>query len=69
MLLEPLRDHPEELHKFREEHLYAPLPGTRKAKRKAQADSLAQFGVDINNIEVRRVSKKGSRTDGAGQGE
>lgn len=65
MLLEPLRDHPEELRKFREEHLCAPLPGSRKAKKKAQADALAQFGVDMKNVKVRRVPKKGAVTDGA----
>lgn len=64
MLLEPLRDHPEELRKFREEHLYAPLPGSRESKRKAQADALAQFGVDINNLQVKRVPKKGAVPDG-----
>lgn len=65
MLLEPLRDHPEELRKFREEHLYAPLPGTRKAKRRAQAAALAQFGVDMNNLKVKRVKKKAVVPDGA----
>jgi hypothetical protein len=64
MLLEPLRDHPEELRKFREEHLYAPLPGSRKAKRKAQADALSQFGVDMSNIKVKRVPKKKPVLDG-----
>lgn len=52
MLLEPLRDHPEELDKFRRDVLYAPLPGTRKAKRKAQAAAMAQFGVDLDNVKV-----------------
>ena len=64
MLLEPLRDHPEELRKFREEHLYAPLPGSRKAKKKAQADALSQFGVDMSNIKVKRVPKKKPVLDG-----
>jgi hypothetical protein len=64
MLLDPLRDHPEEMRKFRDEVLYAPLEGSRKAKRKAQADALAQFGVDMSNVKVRRVPKK----DGGGLG-
>jgi hypothetical protein len=58
MLLDPLRDHPEEMRKFRAEVLYAPLEGTRKAKRKSQADTLAQFGIDLDKVKTRRVPKK-----------
>jgi hypothetical protein len=54
MLLDPLRDHPEEMRKFRDEVLYAPLEGSRKAKRKAQAAALAAMGLDIKSL-----SKKG----------
>jgi hypothetical protein len=50
MLLDPLRDHPAEMSKFRTEVLYAPLEGSRKAKRKAQADALAQFGIDMSKV-------------------
>ena len=50
MLLDPLRDHPEEMRKFRDDVLYAPLPGSRKAKRKAQAAALAAMGLDIGSL-------------------
>lgn len=65
MLLEPLRDHPEEMRKFRDEVLYAPLEGTRKAKRKAQAETLARFGVDLTKVKPQRLPKKPSVPDGA----
>lgn len=59
MVLDPLRDHPEELRKFRDEVLYAPLPGSKKAKRRAQADALAQFGVnDISKVRPGKPKKK-----------
>lgn len=64
MLLEPLRDHPEEMRKFREDHLYAPLPGTRKAKKKAQSETLAQFGVDMAKLNVKRLKGKDAVPDG-----
>jgi hypothetical protein len=66
MLLEPLRDHPEEMTKFRTEVLYAPLEGSRKAKRKAQADALAQFGIDLDKVKVGKVPAKKAARDAAG---
>lgn len=50
MILEPLRDHPEQMRKFRDETLYAPLPGTKQAKRKASLGALAAMGVDPKSI-------------------
>ena len=39
--------------------LYAPLPGSKKAKRRAQADALAQFGVkDISKVRPGKPKKK-----------
>lgn len=52
MLLEPLMGHPEELAKFRAETLYAPLEGSRAAKKRAQAAALASSGIDINALQV-----------------
>lgn len=50
MILEPLRDHPEELRKFRDEVLYAPLAGSRLAKKKASLGALAAMGVDPKSV-------------------
>lgn len=52
MILDPLRDHPEELRKFRDDVLYAPLPGSRQAKRRATAGALAAMGVDPKNVKA-----------------
>lgn len=51
-LLEPLRKHPEELAKFRETHLYAPLPGTKQSKKAAKANALAAMGIDPKNVKA-----------------
>ena len=71
VLLAPLRDHPEEFNRFRDEVLYAPLEGSKKAKKRAQADALAQMGVDINAMQagtgmgrkVRQAAKKAKKKD------
>lgn len=68
MLLEPLRDHPEEMRKFREEHLYAPLPGTRQAKKRASLGALAAMGVDPKKVRpgmgLGKLSRSKSREKG-----
>ena len=51
-LLEPLESHPEELRKFRDETLYAPLEGSVLAKKRAKANALAAMGVDINAVKA-----------------
>ena len=51
-LMEPLVEHPEEFRKFREEVLYAPLEGSKKAKQRAQRAALAGMGIDIDTIKA-----------------
>lgn len=71
-LLEPLVGHPDEFKKFREEVLYAPMEGSKKAKQRAQAAALAAMGLDIATVQAgqgmgravkARVPKKKEGTD------
>lgn len=50
LLLEPLAQHPKQRDEFVRDHLYAPLPGSRKARKRAQAMALAQMGIDIDKV-------------------
>lgn len=68
MILEPLRDHPEQMRKFRDEHLYAPLPGTRQAKRKASLGALAAMGVDPSMIRPGMGAGKRTRSKSTPKG-
>jgi len=50
VLLAPLVEHPEQLDKFRRETLYAPLPGSKTAKKKAKLSALAAMGIDPKSV-------------------
>lgn len=69
LLLEPLRDHPEEMRRFRQESLYAPLPGTRQAKKRASLGALAAMGVDPKKVKPGMGLGKLSRSKSRAKGE
>ena len=60
-LLEPLFGHPEEFQKFRNESLYAPLQGSKAAKRRAQREALAAMGVNLEGAHAGFGAGRGNR--------
>ena len=57
LLMTPLERHPEEFAKFRDEVLYAPMEGTKAAKRRAQREALAAMGVDLDEIVAQHAKR------------
>lgn len=52
LLLRPLQHDPAKADEFRHDVLYAPLPGSKEAKRRATMDVLAAMGVSLEEVQA-----------------
>lgn len=70
LMVEPLAGQPDKLAEFVDDVLYAPLPGSAEAKRKAKADALKEAGIP-NMAAVRRMleERQAAAEAAAAQGE
>lgn len=58
VLLEPLKGDPERLQTFIDDHLYAPLPRTAKARKVAQSSALAALGFNLEQAQALAIKDR-----------
>ena len=63
LLLRPLQDHPEQMEKFRQDVLFAPLEGSRTSKIKAQTQALSQFGMDMGQVDKMMKARRAAKAE------